>query len=185
VFLPIAWVYKKLKLGIGMDVAQITLTFAMVILLGIILAGMGLAYFVDRAIQKQSFIFRALKPGTWVNALIGAWGFVLVEEQPEDGTIPTQNPVPEVEDLLAVLNRPRRRGRKPTYSIDRWKRIVLKWENRDPLRDTMTLADLLAEEFGTYADGSPKMTEQSYYDWRNRVFAELKKEAEGEKPQAK
>ena len=55
---------------------------------------------------------------------------------------------------------------------------MFKWEKRDPLRDTMTLADLLAEEFGTNADGSPRMTEQTYYDWRDRVFAELKKEAE-------
>jgi len=185
VFLPIAWVYQKLKSGIGADVAQITLIFAMVILLGIILVGMGLAYFIDRAIQKQRFIFHTPQPGSWVGALIRAWGFALVEEQPEEDTLPARAPTSKADEILAILNRPRRRGRKPTYSIDRWKRIVLRWENRDPLRDTMTLADLLAEEFGTYADGSPKMTEQSYYDWRNRVFAELKKEAEGVKPPAR
>ena len=181
VFLPIAWVYQKMKSGIGSDVAQITLTFAIVILLGVVLVGMGLAYFIDSAIKKRSFIFRSPQPGSWVDALIRAWGFILVEEQPDDSALPVQASIPEADEILAVLNKPRRRGRKPTYSIDRWKRIVLKWENRDPLRDTMTLADLLAEEFGTHVDGSPKMTEQSYYDWRNRVFAEFKKEAEGGK----
>jgi hypothetical protein len=182
VFLPIVWVYQKMKLEMGVDIAQITLTFAMVILLGMVLAGMGLAYFIDGVIRKQRFIFRTPKSRSWVNALIRIWGFELINELSESPAIsvPAQNL--EVDEALAILNRPRRRGRKPTYSIDRWKRVVLKWESRDTLRDTMTLADLLAEEFGTHVDGSPRMTEQSYYDWRDKVFKELKKESEGAKP---
>jgi len=39
----------------------------------------------------------------------------------------------------------------------------------------MTLAEFLSQEFGTYADGSPCMSENSYYDWRKRVFDELHK----------
>ncbi len=181
VFLPIVWAYQKMKLGMGVNIAQITLTFAIVIFLGMVLAGMGLAYFFDGAIRKQRFIFRAPQPRGWVNVLIRIWGFELIDEQPESPAISAPTQTLKANEALAILNKPRRRGRKPTYSIDRWKRIVLKWENRDTLRDTMTLADLLAEEFGTHADGSPRMTEQSYYDWRDRVFAELKKEVEGTK----
>ncbi len=167
-----------MKLGAGLEIAQITLTFTMILILGVVMAGMGLAYFMDRAIRNQNLIFHAPKPGGWVDALIRIWGFALVEKQPE--TLVPSSPVLNfpTNEVLAILNKPRRRGRKPTYSIDRWKRVVFKWENRDTLRDTMTLAELLAEEFGTNADGSPKMTEQSYYDWRNKVFAELKSEAE-------
>lgn len=181
VFLPIVWAYQKMKLDMGVDIAEIILTFATVIFLGMVLAGMGLAYFIDGAIRKQRFIFRAPQPGGWVNALIRIWGFELIDEQPESPVVSEPAKTLEANEALAILNKPRRRGRKPTYSIDRWKRIVLKWENRDTLRDTMTLADLLAEEFGTHADGSPRMTEQSYYDWRDRVITEIKKEAEATK----
>ncbi|MFA5873140.1 MAG: hypothetical protein WC832_04175 [Anaerolineales bacterium] len=185
VFIPIAWMYQKMKLGMGVDVAQITLTFAMVIFLGMVLAGMGLAYFIDSTIRRRRFIFRTPQPGGWVDALIRVWGFELIDEQLESPAISAAAQTLEADEVLAILNKPRRRGRKPTYSIDRWKRIVLKWENRDTLRDTMTLADLLAEEFGTHADGSPGMTEQSYYDWRDKVFAELKNEAEAIKSSGK
>lgn len=178
VLIPIVWVYRIIDSGMGDGLAQITITFAIVILSAVVLAGIGIGYFIDKAIRRQRFIFQSPQPDGWIGTLIRLWGFTLVERQPEDTVQPLQASLVEAEEALAMLNRPRRRGRKPTYSIERWKRIVLRWENRDPLRDTMTLADLLAEEFGTHADGSPRMTEQSYYDWRDRVFAELKKEAE-------
>jgi len=185
VFLLIAWVYQKMKLCMGVDFAEITLTFAMVIFLGMVIMGMGLAYFIDSAIRRRRFIFRTPQPGGWVDVLVKTWGFELIDEQPEFLTISAPAQTLEADEVLAILNKPRRRGRKPTYSIDRWRRIVLKWENRDTLRDTMTLADLLAEEFGTHADGSPGMTEQSYYDWRDKVFTEIKNEAEAIKTSCK
>jgi len=40
----------------------------------------------------------------------------------------------------------------------------------------MTLSEYLAEQFGTYADGSPKMSENSYYDWRRKILKELQKQ---------
>lgn len=168
-----------MKLNMGVDFAEIILVFAMVILLEMVLAGMGLAYFVDSAIRKQRFIFRTPQPGSWVSVLIKIWGFEVVNEIPEIPVIFTPTQTTQADEALAILNKPRRRGRKPTYSIDRWTRIVMKWENRDTLRNTMTLSDHLAEEFGTNADGSPRMTEQSYYDWRDKVFTELRKEVEG------
>lgn len=181
VFLPITWAYQMMKLNMGVEIAEVILTFAIVILLGTISAGVSLAYFIDGAIRRQRFIFRAPQPGSWVTVLIRIWGFEVLSEEPESPAIFEPDITIKANEALAILNQPRRRGRKPTYSIDRWKRIVMKWENRDTLRDTMTLADHLAEEFGTNADGSPKMTEQSYYDWRDKVFAELKKEVEGTK----
>ena len=177
-FLLIDWIYRKMKFGMGVEVAQISLTFAMVIFLGTVLAGLGLAYFIDSALRKRRFIFRTPQPGGLVDALVKVWGFELIDEKPENPPLSAPVPTLQVDEALAIVNKPRRRGRKPTYSIDRWRRIVLKWEDRDTLRDTMTLADLLAEEFGTHADGSPRITEQSYYAWRDKVFAEIRNEAE-------
>lgn len=177
VLFPIIWVYQRIESREGLDVAQATMVFVMVILLAIVSAGMVLAYVTDRAIRKQKFIFRSPRPGSWVDTLIRAWGFVLIEETPEKNAEPAHIKRSEVEEALAILDKPRRRGRKPIFPIDRWRRVVLKWENRDPLRDTMTLAELLSDEFGTWADGSPKASEQTYYAWRDKVFAELKKEA--------
>ncbi|MFT3892727.1 MAG: hypothetical protein QM730_13940 [Anaerolineales bacterium] len=79
-------------------------------------------------------------------------------------------------DVTALLDRQPKRGRRPTYSIDRWKRVVMAWENNDPLRNPLTLSEFLAEEFGTYADGSPKMSENSFYDWRKKVMDELRRQ---------
>jgi hypothetical protein len=57
----------------------------------------------------------------------------------------------------------------------------LAWENRDTLRNPMTLSEFLSLEFGTYADGSPRMSENSYYDWRKRVIEELQKQEQKKK----
>ncbi|MBK8821870.1 MAG: hypothetical protein IPN58_04450 [Anaerolineales bacterium] len=75
------------------------------------------------------------------------------------------------------MDRPKRRGRPPTHSLDRWTRVVLAWENRDPYRNPMTLTEFLSQEFGTYADGTPCMSENSFYENRKKVFEELRKNA--------
>jgi hypothetical protein len=178
VYFPIAWVYQKMKLDMGVNVADIALAFAMVLCLGLVMTGMGLGYLIDMAIRRRRFIFLTPLSGSWVDTLIRIWGFELIDGETEIPTISAPAHTIEADKVLEILNKPRRRGRKPTFSIDRWRRVVLKWENRDTLRDTMTLADLLAEEFGTHVDGSPRMTEQSYYDWRDKVFSEIKNETE-------
>jgi hypothetical protein len=181
VFLPIAWMYQKMKLGMGVNIAQITLTFAMVIFLGLIMTGMGLAYFIDNAILRRKFIFRTSQPGGWVDVLVRAWGFDLIDEQPEILEISAPGLTLEADEDLEILNKPRKRGRKPLYLIDRWRRVVLTWEKRDTLRDSMTLIDLLIAEFGTHADGSPGMSRQSYYDWRDKVIVEFNKKPKQKK----
>jgi hypothetical protein len=178
VFLPTFWVHQGLKSGVGLHLAQISMSFAMVILLGLVLAGMGLGYLIDITIRRQGFFNQSLSRASWVSVLIKAWGFDLIDKESEFPSIPILVHSLEVDDTLAILSKPRKRGRRPSYPIDRWKRVVLKWENRDTHRSMMTLTELLAEEFGTNADGSPKISEQTYYSWRNKVFAEMKKEAE-------
>jgi hypothetical protein len=184
VFFSIAWVYQKIKFDVGVNVADIGLTFAMVFCFWLVLTGMRMGYFIDMGIRKRSFIFLAPPTGGWVDTLIRIWGFEPIDGEKEIPTISESTHTPEEDNVLENMNKPRRRGRKPTFPIDRWRRVVLKWENRNTLRDTMTLAEVLSKEFGTNVDGSPRMAEQSYYVWRDRVFAEIKKEAEAKYPPA-
>jgi len=66
--------------------------------------------------------------------------------------------------------------RRPIFTLQDWMPVVEKWENRDRTRDTFTLAELIAEHFGTYPDGSPVVSTQTYYAWRKRVLAERAKD---------
>ena len=177
-YLSINWVYQKTRLALGVDLAQISVSFVTIIVLGMVLLGMRLAHFIGDAMARRRFIFRNPRSEGWVLALIRVWGLELPDEHPESHVISKADNTLKPDEVSAILNRPRQRGRRPAYSIDRWRRIVLKWENRDTLRDAMTLADLLAEEFGTHPDGSPRMTEQTYYCWRDKVLEVFKNEVE-------
>ena len=183
--LSMAWVFQKMKFDMGVDVAEVTVICAMVIFLEMIMAGMVLAYFIDKIIHEQRFIFRAPQPGGWVDALIQVWGFELVAERPESSGTSTLDQHLEANGSLAIPNKHKQRGRKPTYCYERCKQVVIKWENRDLLRDTLTLLEFLTEEFGTHVDGSPKMSVQSFYDWRKKVIAELQKGTAAKNPLGK
>jgi hypothetical protein len=91
--------------------------------------------------------------------------------------IRAKNLKPEIEQTLLMIEKPKRRGRPPTHSLDRWTRVVLAWENRDPYRNPITLTEFLSQEFGTYADGTPCMSDNSFYENRKKVFDELRKNA--------
>lgn len=66
--------------------------------------------------------------------------------------------------------------RRRIFTLEGWKPVVEKWENRDRTRDTFTLAELIAEHLGTYPDGSPVVSTQTYYIWRKLVLAERAKD---------
>jgi len=52
--------------------------------------------------------------------------------------------------------------------------VVVAWEKRDTIRNPITLNEFLCEHFGRNADGSPGMSENSFYANRKRVLAELR-----------
>ena len=175
------WTYQKIESREGTDFAQATMVLTMVVLLTLISAGMVLAYFIFRAIKEQRMIFGSLRPGGWMEAFIRVWGFEIIEEKTQKDAEPASIPATEEDDDLAIIDKPRMRGRKPLFPLSKWKPIVLKWENRDPILDTMTLTELLSEAFGTCADGTPMVSEQTYYTWRDRVFEDMKKKAKSRK----
>ena len=66
--------------------------------------------------------------------------------------------------------------RRPMFTLQDWMPVVEKWENRDRTSDSFTLEELIAEHLGTYPDGSPVVSTQTYYVWRKLVFAERAKD---------
>jgi len=101
------------------------------------------------------------------------------QEEVDENFFPEINLFPTFDEVLTIINRPKRRGRKPTFPLEAWLPIAAKWENRDPIRDAFTLEDLIRESLGENSDGSPVVSAQSYYStWRERAMEELQRRAE-------
>ncbi|MBL6960244.1 MAG: hypothetical protein ISR59_03980 [Anaerolineales bacterium] len=81
----------------------------------------------------------------------------------------------EIHQLSAKSSRINGNRRKLTFTLENWIPVVEKWESRDRTHDSFTLAELIAEHFGTQPDGTPVVSTQSYYAWRKRVLAERAK----------
>ena len=162
-----------------MEAAQVTLAFQVFVLLVLITAGLGLGYLVDWAIRHRKSIFRVPQEGGSAEVLLRLWGFEMTcEEETEYNIMPEINLFPTVDEVIGMINRPKRRGRKPTFPLEAWLPIAAKWENRDPIRDAFTLEELIRESLGENPDGSPVVSAQSYYStWRERALKELQRRA--------
>lgn len=159
------WFYEKYELGLGNTLAQIAIAYQAVLFLGMVLFGLGLGYGIEWLILHRRSIFHDPQPDSLAEWIVILWGI----EPP-----PLQTEPAPVE--LIFLDRPTRRGRKPSFTLERWLPIAAKWENRDPMRDAFTLAELISDHLGTNPDGSPIVSEQTYYSlWRARAIAELKR----------
>lgn len=165
------WFYENYRQGLGYDLAQIAIAYHAVLFLGMLLLGLGLGYGVEWLVLQRKFMFYDSQPGSLAEWIVILWGI----ERPPLKTEPEERGEPEPLDLQ-YLNLPTRRGRKPTFTLERWLPIAAKWENRDPMRDAFTLAELIAGHLGTNPDGSPIVSEQTYYSlWRGRAIGELKR----------
>lgn len=167
------WFYENYKQGLGHELAQIAIAYHAILFLGLFLIGMGVGYGVEWLILQRKFLFRDPQPDSLEEWIVILWGI----EQPALKTdLATTSPEPASPVDYPYLNLPTRRGRKPTFTLERWLPIAAKWENRDPIRDAFTLAELIAEHLGTNPDGSPIVSEQTYYSlWRARAIDELKR----------
>lgn len=174
IYSSVMWIYEQIHVSLGFELAQVTVSLLVILISFLILLGFGFGFGLDRVVRREDiktiWFYQWLK-NSWICKCL--WGDIppiqeIVKSEPVDET-----PAVNIQD---IITRPRRRGRIPTYSLDRWTRVVLAWENRDTLRNPITLSEFLSLEFGTYADGSPRMSENSYYDWRKRVIEELQKQ---------
>lgn len=178
IFYSVNWMYHRILDRLGLEIAEVVVAFLMVLIVILILFGFGAGVGADQILRQRKiqslWIYRTLKRYRVMRSL---WRYIKPNGQMET---PRRTAI----ETISIPERPPRRGRRPTYSLERWVRVVQAWENRDPFRNTMTLSEFLAEEFGTYADGSPQMSENSYYEWRKRVFMELRKQKSAKKEKA-
>jgi hypothetical protein len=168
VFSAVTWIYHRVHNNLGQEIAEVVMAFVVILILGLIIAGfvMGCGakwVFGQRQDQAES-VYQLFK---WCKIFQSFWVYLGPQAEREGEIHPVQENVVEI---MMLPNRPARRGRPPTYSIDRWTKVVFAWENRDPWRDPITLDEFLSEEFGTYADGSPRISRKTYYDWRKKVY---------------
>ena len=180
IFLQITWSYHSLETGLGAAVAQVAIMYHVVLLMILVVAGIGLGHWIDQMIRLKRSIFHHPLKGSWTEAFMNLWGYELKEKD----VLQTQTLVPEPQMIepFDLFNMPVRRGRKPTFPLERWIPIAIKWENRDPIRDAFTLGELIAEHLGTNSDGSPIVSEQTYYSvWRQRAMDEIRRRAKAKR----
>ena len=172
VFVSVFWVFERIDASFGDNLAEVAVTFICMLILALVVVGIRAGLSLDRYARRRALqelhLCRSSKRLRHLCTLLGYGARPAAPQQPEGPAL----------EILMLTEKPKRRGRPPTYSIDRWRKVVLAWENRDPLRNPLTLAEFLAEEFGVYADGSPRMSENSYYDWRKRVIEDMRRESE-------
>lgn len=170
IFYSVNWIYHRIHSRLGFEIAEVVVAFLMVLIIMLILFGFWAGFGIDQILRRQKvqalWIHRSLKRSRVMRSL---WRYIEPNWHQEVAGLPAV-------EMTSIPEHPPRRGRRPTYSLDRWMRVVQAWENRDLQRNTMTLSEYLAEQFGTYADGSPQMSENSYYEWRKKVFMELRKQ---------
>ena len=182
VFIDVIWWYRNFQSGLGTALAQAAIAYHVIILLVMTGVGVGLGHYTDQMIRKRKSIFRDPKKGSWVEIFMNMWGYELEQDE-----APFSEFHPEQQDMFMIepfdlQDLPPRRGRKPTFPLERWIPIALKWENRDPIRDAFTLGELISEHLGTNADGSPIVSEQTYYSvWRKRATDEIRRRAKAKR----
>jgi hypothetical protein len=179
VFLQVIWSYHSYEEELGTKLAQIAIGYHVVLLMVMVAVGIGLGHWIDQMIRLRKSIFHSPKKGSWTEAFMNLWGYASkADEMTAQKSSPLPTPDPPMLEPFVLLDLPTRRGRKPTFPLERWIPIALKWENRDPIRDAFTLGELIAEHLGTNSDGSPIVSEQTYYSvWRQRAIDEIRRRA--------
>ncbi len=175
ILLPLVWISSECSADLGPNAAQAALAFGFIIMFLLVVLGIGGWYLIDRAISRRRSIFSTDNPQPIALFLMLLLGYELVDEAEHVFTQEKETVVQDRSSVKTMRKKPRP-GRKPTFPLERWLPIAQKWENRDPVVDAFTLGELIAEHLGTNADGSPIMSEQSYYSmWRDLAMAELEK----------
>ena len=168
----ITWIYHKIHFSLGTALAEVSVTGMSILILVLIGVGMRAGLRLDQLIRNGNIedfaIYQSFTP---LKNVVSCLGYQTNEQE---DIVCAQTDSQNAEDILALIEKPRKRGRSPTHPLDKWTRVVVAWENRDPIRHPMTLTEFLCEQFGENADGSPCMSENSFYANRKRVIAELR-----------
>ena len=174
--ISIYWIFQKINHSAGVEVAEVVVAFVSIFVIVLFLVGLRTGLGLDRWIRYRRFeecrflhsskhTHRAL---TWLG-----YGHVVTEDAPDDDELKGW----DLEELLALFEKPKQGGRRPNHPPERWIRVVLAWEKRDRLRDTMTLPEFLIQQFGQRADGSPGESESTFYGYRKKIKKQIEKKA--------
>jgi hypothetical protein len=172
----IYWIFQKINHSAGVELAEVTVAFLSILVLALILVGMRAGLGLDRWIRYRRFeecrLFHSSKHTHRALSWLG-YGHLVLEGEAASEELDGWN----VEELLALFEKPKRGGRRPNHPPERWIRVVLAWEKRDPLRTTMTLPEFLIQQFGQRADGSPGESESTFYDYRKKIKEQIEEKA--------
>ena len=172
-FGSILWIFQQIHASLGEELAEVAVSIMSMLILALIVVGIRAGWSLDRFIrQRRIGVWKVQRSFRQVRPFLLLLGY---EEADTKVNALDVSVKPNIEQTLALIGKPKRRGRPPTHSLDRWTRVVLAWENREPFRNPMTLSEFLSQEFGTCADGSPCISENSFYENRKKVFDELRK----------
>jgi hypothetical protein len=174
VIISTTWIYHRVHHSLGLEIADVAVAFLVIVILGLVLVGFGAGLGAKRVLRtrkaKALKIYHSFK---WCKTFQFLWTYIGPLPESQKKVSPHKQDVPEIAALPA---RPPKRGRIPTYPMDRWIKVVSAWENRDTWRNPITLEEFLSQEFGTCADGSPKISKKTYYDWQKKVHEEVRKQ---------
>lgn len=173
--ISIYWIFLKINHSAGVELAEVAVAFLSIFVMALILVGMRAGLGLDRWIRYRRFeecrLFHSFKHTHRVLSWLG-YGHIIEEEAPSNEFYGWN-----VEELLALFEKPKRRGRRPTHPPERWIRVVLAWENRERVGNALTLPEFLIEEFGPNADGSPRESTSNFYEYRQKILEEIEKHA--------
>lgn len=172
----ISWIFQKINHSVGVELAEVAVAVISILIMVLILVGMRAGLGLDRWIRHRRFeecrLCLSFKHTHRALAWLG-YEHLIVEEKAPSNEFHGWN----VDELLALFEKPKRRGRPPAHPPEHWIRAVLAWENRDLVRNTMTLPEFLIQEFDQNADGTPRESASNFYDNRQKILKEIKKHA--------
>jgi hypothetical protein len=171
VYSSLRWVYRRVHDNLGLEIAEVVMAFLTIIILALILTGFGAGFGAKRIVSSRpDKVFPICRSLGMHRLMEPVW---------EDTPTPAEanRSACEAESITVPVAKDRtpKRGRPPTYSIDRWIKVVSAWEKRDLWHNPITLEEFLSQEFGTCADGSPRISRKTYYDWQKKVHEEVEK----------
>ena len=176
---PISWIYRLIHRYYGPEGALVALVL---ISIGIIILGIrggNYAYKLHRFVRDES---ERRTQGEGKQVVFEMFGIEFYQSgssqsnpvTPQNETIQqdTRDDHDDLQDLISSGNR-KRRGKQTRYPEDRIRRVVLRWERRDPSFSARTLEEFLEEEFGCGPDGVLLVPTSTFYDWRRNVLKEI------------
>jgi hypothetical protein len=175
VFSAAAWIYRRVHNGLGLEIAEVVMAFLAILILALIVIGFRMGFQAKRALGQQEQPEAIAHLCERLACFQRLWMYLAPHAEAKGeihAPVAEEKPV----EITMLPNRAAKRGRPPTYPFDRWVKVVNAWDNRNPWRDTLTLQEFLSQEFGIYADGSPRISKKTFYDWQKKVHEQAEKQ---------